>query len=196
MELPKIYCINLDRRPDRWQVVSEQFQKHGLEVERFAAIDAQVYKMKPTEAFTMSHYYVIDKASYQDLPSVLIFEDDVVLHDNFKPALEYCMLHLPDDWDILYLGGSHREKPVPVNDHIYKITHTLTTHAYILRNTMYAVVLNSLWNSKEPADCIYTQLQKQFNCYVTNPPLAWQRDGFSDIEGRYMDYPWIKTNDQ
>ena len=33
----KIYCINLDRRPDRWERVSKQFNELSLDVERFPA---------------------------------------------------------------------------------------------------------------------------------------------------------------
>jgi GR25 family glycosyltransferase involved in LPS biosynthesis len=39
---PKIYCINLDRSPDRWRFMREQFEQLGLDYERVPAIDGKV----------------------------------------------------------------------------------------------------------------------------------------------------------
>jgi glycosyl transferase family 25 len=192
----KVYCINLDRRPDRWQQVSEQFTKHNLQVERFAAIDWKLAGVPPIVAPTLSHYQVIQKAKAEGINDVLIFEDDAVLHEHFILWLNICKAHLPDNWDMLYLAGSHRNKPVPVNEHIYRVSHSFTSHAYILPDTMYDIVLEKLKDLQEPADCFYVELQKQYNCYVTNPPLAWQRGDFSDVEGRVMHYDHLKSNDQ
>lgn len=196
MKPDKIYCINLDRRPDRWQSVSEQFRLHNLRVERFAAIDAQLCGITPVQAFTRSHYEVIAKSQQAAAKSVLIFEDDAVLHPIFNQLLEESMAVLPDAWDMLYFGGTHRQKPIPINQMLMRVQYTLTTHAYILRHTMFSHVLQLLEKTTEPADVIFANLQKDYNCFVTNPPIAWQAGGFSDIEGRPMFYPWIRTNKQ
>ena len=37
----KIYCINLDRRRDKWLDVQKEFIKHSLVVDRFSAVDMQ-----------------------------------------------------------------------------------------------------------------------------------------------------------
>jgi GR25 family glycosyltransferase involved in LPS biosynthesis len=34
----KAICLNLDSRPDRWELAQKEFKEHGLNVERFAAI--------------------------------------------------------------------------------------------------------------------------------------------------------------
>ncbi|HRI21883.1 MAG TPA: hypothetical protein PLA68_13060, partial [Panacibacter sp.] len=72
----------------------------------------------------------------------------------------------------------------------------LSVHAYILRHTMYDALLAELPKLSAPCDCFFIPLQKNYNCFITNPPLAWQRKGFSDIVGREMDYPWLQTNEQ
>ena len=35
----KIYCVNLDRRQERWKEASDEFKKFSLDVERFSAVD-------------------------------------------------------------------------------------------------------------------------------------------------------------
>lgn len=199
----KTYCINLDRRPDRWIAAHAEFEKHGLKVERFAAIDALSFKKEypcdnANNGCTLSHYFIIERAKLLGLDSVMIFEDDVELHQDLTPFLQICLSWLPKDWDMLYLGGSHRVAPMPIQgtSWILRAQKTLTTHAYIIRSTMFNMVLHSLPSLHQPVDCYFAGWQKEFNVFVTNPPLAWQRKGFSDIAGRDMHYPWLQTNEQ
>ncbi len=197
----KIYCINLDRRPDRWQQASNQFDAFCLNVERFPAIDSNDFKVKyPTKAAAcgcaLSHYFLIERAKLLGLKAIMVFEDDVELSGDFVNELLQCFPELPENWDMLYFGGSHREKPIPVTDKIYKVTKTLTTHAYIMRSTMFDRAIEVLKNIEQPVDGLYADFQKEFNVFITNPPLAWQHEGHSDIEGRTMNYDWIKTNEQ
>lgn len=197
----KAFCINLDRRPDRWAKASVQFEKHGLHVQRFSAIDKNDFKKEysmPSGAMgcLLSHYFIIERAKFLGWKAVLIFEDDVELHDNFNSLFNECIKDLPDNWDMLYFGGSHRLAPHPVTDKILRVNKTLTTHAYIIRESLYDLVLKDLNKNDEPVDCIYMNLQMRNQVFITNPPLAWQRGGFSDIEERDMHYDWIKTNNQ
>lgn len=201
MNIDKTYCINLDRRPDRWALAREQFKKHNLQVERFAAIDGNDFKRtsladNANNGCTLSHYFLIERAKLLGLDAIMIFEDDVELHDQFSLLLPGSIYNLPEDWDMLYFGGTHWEKPSPVNDYIQKVNKTMTTHGYIIRSSMFDRVINTFKFLDNPVDCYYTALQKQFNVYVTNPPLAWQRGGYSDICKREMHYEWIKSNDQ
>ena len=41
-KIDKTYCINLDRRPDRWEKMKTQFIDHNIQVERFSAIDGRL----------------------------------------------------------------------------------------------------------------------------------------------------------
>lgn len=199
----KIYCINLDRRPDRWQLAKEQFDKHNLIVERFGAIDARDFKLSyPTDngnnGCTLSHYFIIERAKILGFESVMIFEDDVELHEDFDFILNAAMDYLPQNWDMLYFGGSHREKPLGLSHtgRLMRVQKTLTTHGYIIRSSLYDKVIDNFKNLNNPVDCFYAAWQKEFNVYITNPPIAWQRGGYSDIENREMHYEWIKSNEQ
>ena len=35
-----IFCINLDRRPDRWNLINERFKREKMQVTRWTATDA------------------------------------------------------------------------------------------------------------------------------------------------------------
>jgi len=197
----KTYCINLDRRPDRWEKAKEQFTTHGVTVERFPAVDARDFVKKypcdpGNNGCTLSHYFIVERAKFLGLPEVMIFEDDADLHPEFNILLKECLEAIPADWHMLYFGGSHKVAPSRINDRIMRVFKTYTTHGYIIRESMYDAVIDNFKYLNEPVDCLYVMFQQKYNCYVTNPPLAWQRGGFSDIVGRDMDYPWIKSNNQ
>lgn len=202
--IDKIYCINLDRRPDRWELASAEFKKHNLQVERFSAVDGHAVKhkdrlkLKPgLHGCTMSHYLIIDRARELGYETIMIFEDDVVLHDQFVEQLAFILVDLPSDWHMLMLGGSHRLPPTPLPGVKYmRVNKTLTSHGYVIRHTFYSRLLAKLADMKTPIDCAFADLQPYNKIYVPDPPLAWQRAGFSDIENREMDYPWIQTNEQ
>lgn len=193
----KAYCINLNRRPDRWIKIQQEFKREHLTVERFTAIDANDFKNTYTcdnnnNACTLSHLSLVLRAKYLGLKSVMIFEDDAVLRPNFIAGLRECIDSLPADWHMLYLGASHREKPVKVNDRIYRLTRSFCTHGYILNSNMFDLMIESFPKLDQPCDCFYTVLQPQYDMYVANPPLAWQRGGYSDIVGKEMYYDWIQ----
>src|SRR2546425_364278 len=84
---PYQICINLDKRSDRWSRMRARFSDNGLElVVRFPAIDGTRMNIPASwQSFPgaygclQSHLAVVEQAREQAQPSVLIFEDDVVL---------------------------------------------------------------------------------------------------------------------
>ena len=61
----KVYCINLDRAPERWVLCEEQFNKYNIEVERFSAIEPQAGNfnlLRGEVGCLQSHLEVLKKA--------------------------------------------------------------------------------------------------------------------------------------
>lgn len=197
----KAFCINLYYSTDRWGKASKQFASHGLNVERFNAIDGKEFKKQYTAppgncGCNLSHFLIIQTAFYMGLDAIMVFEDDVVLRENFTDMMDTCLADLPENWDLLMLAGSHKIKPTPVTDNIFKVNKSFCSHAYIMRSTVFELVLKRLKCFDQPLDCIFTELQQSHQVYVTNPPMVWQTAGFSIIEGRYMNYDHLQTNEQ
>lgn len=130
------------------------------------------------------------------LEEVRVFEDDAELRENFVDILERAMEELPQGAELLYFGGSHREKPTRISRHLMAVTRTLTTHGYIMKRSGFEAAIEILRANTEPVDCAMVEFQKRGTSYITDPPIAWQQAGFSDIERRDMDYPWIESNEQ
>ena len=194
----KIYCVNLDKRKDRWEQAQVQFKKHNLEVERFSAIEGNPDNI-PTKIVSghvgcvLSHYNIIKKASENNLNQILILEDDVVFSENLQDDFKKLIKQVPEDWDMLYFGGNHNGIPLEmVDENVAKIQKTYTTHAYAIRKPVYEVVLKMFPKLKHEVDVMYSLLQGSFNCYVFRPHLAWQKDGYSDILNKEVNYDFLK----
>src|ERR1700686_380480 len=93
---PHRVCINLDRRPERWERMRERFAKVGLgSVERVAAVDGgklAVPAAWPESAGAygclQSHLAVVRQARAQNRESVLIIRDDGLFADGFYEEFE------------------------------------------------------------------------------------------------------------
>jgi hypothetical protein len=110
--------INLGRREDRRAEAEYQFALQDLEVERLPAADGRwVTKTRghgpPNKyACRLSHRLALRTARQRGAPAVLIFEDDVILHPQFRRIAE--ALPPPADWGVLFFGCTHVEAPQAV----------------------------------------------------------------------------------
>lgn len=198
--------INLDERPDKRAITEAEFAKHGLTVERVSGIKGnpnglQTVGKAGDVGCTLSHVKCIQLAKERGWDKVLIFEDDVALRDNYGELFCNYVRQVPDDWDMVYLGGNHwgrdlsmRYNPMlyRISDNIARTKHTLTTHAYIIRDSMYDAVIEHLGKASKQVDVMYADLQDLYMVYTFRPSLAWQRPNRSDINGKDCDYYFIK----
>ena len=111
----KCYIINLDRRQDRYNNFLHRIPFNSNICERFSAIDGKnILKNKINEnpfviGCHMSHkkilQMVINDDDIKDDDLILIFEDDVIIPDNFIEQIKKLEKYFPPTWDIIYLGG-------------------------------------------------------------------------------------------
>ena len=201
----KIYCVNLDRREDRWEETKVELEKWGLleHVERYSAIDGNEINedtLKTTKlnkgglGLLLTNIKIIEECIENDYNNVLILEDDIAFNDNIKIIDEY-FKKLPEEWDMLYLGGNHNthmgETINIINDKIIKLHNTFATHCVAFNKSIYEVILSVLNRKSKPIDVAYTQIQRSHDCYGFYPGMGLQRASFSDIENKDTDNNWL-----
>merc|ERR1719401_1821141 len=59
-----------------------------------------------------SHQRIWQRMVKENVLAVVVFEDDVLLADNFKERLKTVLAELPADWDICLLGAMGLVHPV------------------------------------------------------------------------------------
>lgn len=199
----KVYCINLDRRPDRLENFQNQVNKYNLgEFERFSAYDGKQLKLpnnvnlRPGEiGVIMSNLDIIRESKKNKYNTILIIEDDCVFNDEIINADTF-FDSLPDNWDMLYMGGNHNthmgiQPPQKINDKIVKLHSTYSAHFIGIKSTIFDQIENLLERGEQPLDVEYVKLQKIFNCYSFTPALTSQLVNFSDIQDTTTDYNWL-----
>jgi GR25 family glycosyltransferase involved in LPS biosynthesis len=132
------YCINLERRPDRKEIVSGEFDREGLDVEFFSATDGRaeapsgVYISPSEYGCAMSHVRVWKDIVEKGYEFAMVCEDDVCLAPDFKTKLNELLdevKHTP--WDVMNLGPITPIIKTNVSNNLYE-GQPLGTHAYVI----------------------------------------------------------------
>jgi|GEM_PF-482309 len=199
---PYKICINLDRRPQRWQQMEREFARHGIHsVRRFPAIDGDGIELPEYWTHTpgaygclRSHVEVVQKARDLGVSSVLIFEDDVTFDDDFETKFATGIVDLPRDWDMLFFGALHKEEPVRITQNLARITQANSTFACALKSTVFDAFIELNSHTEEVLDNNSLVLQQKFNCYCFMPHLAWVVPGVSDAQQRLVDHWYLRES--
>jgi GR25 family glycosyltransferase involved in LPS biosynthesis len=143
----------------------------------------------------MSHLGIIKIAKERGYENILVFEDDIALSKDFVELFSKKINDLPEDWWLIYLGGSghtldaEAKVTTKITDHISKTVGTSTTSSYAIHSRAFDKVINDNRYKQCAIDQFYKIIQNQLPCYVMRPNIAWQRAGYTDISnGCYRDY--------
>ncbi len=179
------YCINLKSRPDRWELCQDEFYKLNWYPERFEAIEDPI----PAKGCLLSHIEILKEAQKQK-KNVLIFEDDMEVINFEEKLIEKALDELYDlKWDMLYLGGNILKPFYQETNHLAKLNHCQSTHAYGVHKSFLGKLIPFLENTNTFIDVTYADgVIPYSNCYITIPMMVIQRESYSDIEKRMMNY--------
>ena len=199
---PHQTCINLDKRSDRWSRMQSRFSENGLNlVVRFPAIDGASLNIPASwRSFPgaygclQSHLAVVEQAREKAQPSVLIFEDDVVLAPEFNRSFDCYVAQVPAGWDMLFLGAIHGPPLIKVASNVVRVRHSLSTFAYALRHTIYDEFIEQTRRATRVLDESTRALQEDFNCYCFKPNLAWVEEDYSDVREERSNLWWLRES--
>lgn len=200
---PAVFCITLEmgrdaKHPERLAAAVTEFEKHNIEVIYQNGIDGSKLDIsepnsrdgdsvvrKADMGCTLSHLQVVKLAKLYKLKSYFVFEDDVILAENFQEKFAKAMEGVPPDWRLVYAGGDNQEptNAAAFNEYVKGTAKTLTTHAFGAHERVYDDLIRVL-SQHEKVDLNISELHKGGNCWVMEPRLAGQRAGWSYILGK------------
>jgi len=150
-------AINLARRPDRWDDLQRELAATEWPLPRPIRYLAQDGRdLEPPDWWQLkyphsrcgqygcflSHAECIRWAAQFDWDSVLILEDDAFFCPGFRERYYQFAAMVPDDWDLVYFGGNWQdpdcEPPEEIQPGLLRLHGCLTTHAYVVRSTIYS----------------------------------------------------------
>jgi GR25 family glycosyltransferase involved in LPS biosynthesis len=194
---PLVCYTNMDYRPDRNTYAWQEISKLGLIPVRIPGV---VYTGTNSTVLNgqigcgLAHLNGLKLAKERN-QNVLMFEDDVKFINDYPHIIQDALNELPEQWDMLYLGGNICRSIFQVTPHLGKLTHAQSTHAYGVNRNFLDKILNSENRIlQRPIDLIYAEeLIPANNCYITIPMIAIQKTDFSNIENRKVDYSsWME----
>ncbi len=191
----RIYCINLKSRPDRLISFKKNFKALGTSNITFIeAIDGKTldigdWKFSPGSlGCKLSHLSIYNDALKNNYSKILVFEDDAIVNKYFRKALYKILATVNDDWDLIYFGGTHFVRPEKINNSTMRLKSTTTTHSMAINCRCMPQLLSELTNSNQFIDISLANLQIKLKVYGPSKSMAYQIQGYSDIEETNVNY--------
>jgi glycosyl transferase family 25 len=197
-DIKHAYYINLERRVDRKEHVTNQFNTLGLNVNRFNAIQMK----NGAIGCSMSHLKLLQTAVLNDFEHILIVEDDIKFLDPelFKTQFNKFIEAHGNNWDVILLAGNNVPPYTKIDDTCIKVTRCQTTTGYLVNRhyikTLMQNVKQGLTNllnrpddrKQFAIDIFWFNLQFKDRWFLITPLTVVQREDYSDIEERVVNY--------
>ena len=205
-DITNIFYINLEHRTDRKEHVEAQLSKIGFKnFERFNAIKME----NGAVGCSMSHLKVLQQALKSGLDHILIVEDDIEFLDPelFKTQLEkFLQNRTSSNWDVVLIAGNNMPPYETVDDTCVKVSRCQTTTGYLVNGHYIEKLMNNVKMGltkllREPEkhaqyaiDKHWFALQEKDNWFLITPLTVVQREDYSDIEKKVINYQSIMTD--
>ena len=190
--------INLDHRKDRLEHVEKEFEKMGIQGERFNAIKTA----SGAVGCTLSHIKCLEIAKERDYEQVFICEDDITFTNPelFKQNIEKFCMNEDIMWDVLIIGGNNVPPYKQYYDYCARVFNCQTTTGYIVKQDFYDTMIKNFKEGvvnlmRDPSnkrmyaiDIYWKKLQMENFWYMITPPTVTQYENYSDIENRNLNY--------
>ena len=172
----KSVIINLDKDTERLVESLDILASFGIFPERIPGVVSE----QSWEGFSMAMISALEAIKNEEM--AIIFEDDVLLKSWDIPEL-------PDNFDMVYLGANLTKKTDRINKDFVKVNGAWTTHAIIYSKKGVEEILNQYDLSHGIYDeWLRTSFNKNNNCYMLTPMIAYQRECYSNIQDKNVSY--------
>lgn len=196
-DIKHIFYINLEHRVDRKEHVENQLATIGLKGKRFNAIKM----VNGAIGCSMSHLKLLQEAVKNELPHILIVEDDITFLEPtlFKNQINK-FFELHDKWDVVLLAGNNMPPYQRMDETCIKVSRCQTTTGYLVNGHYIKALiqnikmgLTNLLNKPDDKmnfaiDKFWFNLQKVSDWYLIIPLTVIQREDYSDIEKKVTNY--------
>jgi len=196
----EIYCINLDRRQDRWELVQKEFESVGVldRVKRVSAVDNPDGRIGLIKSFLK----IFQDVKERNVENVLIFEDDVHFIQENKPIeiLEKAISQVGNiEWSLFYLGANTHERCNIFRPNLILLRNAFSAHAVAYSRKTYNQIINKFENTNQIKsindinDVFFcNEIQNKRTSFLVNPMIATQIPSFSDLEKKFVNYSFIE----
>lgn len=191
----RVVLINLKRRQDRLDNFRRQQKEKG-----WCLPDPIIFEAIHGDTVSVPHMFhsgggawgcrsswvsVLERAMMDEVPSLLVLEDDVCWKPTLEAQLTSFFAEVPSDWQVAFLGGQHISPPHPMSPTLSKCRNTQRTHAILIRG---AEAMQSSYRLMVTANRHIDHLfgphsGRELRSYAPDPFIFGQDASRSDISG-------------
>lgn len=204
----RIFCINLPKDKRRKESISDEFIKLNI----LDRVDF-IYANPPPANFKMGSFpypageFGVNLSQMKAIVNsigcrnVLIFEDDITFTDNAIITLKNSIDELPENWDVLYLGGRPLSKLTKYSNNLVRTGKFTQASSYALNGKHLIDFYNFFSNqiSKPFPNCCYDNILNDFSLdkqsFGIYPQICYQTAGHSSIRNAHRDYISVTNMD-
>ena len=210
LPIDAVIYINLDSRKDRDEEIKAEMSRIGIPEDKIHRLSA-VKRSWGALGCSLSHIACLKTIQERGWGRTLVLEDDAGFEDgddarwsagvkDIRSMVESSgVSNLDSRWDVIFLGGFVRDPDGPQKTEyntLFRTRNTSCTHAYIVRgayapklreHTEVAVqmMMKNAPNVKQfNLDNAWSAMMAEDRWFISIPTLAFQRESFSDIEGK------------
>lgn len=201
-----IYWINLDYRGDRRIEMETWMKELGIPEEKQTRISAIYTPYRGHIGCLYSHIKALKTFLNSTHNKVLILEDDYMPLD--PPTFLSNFQRLADSqlpYDLVMIAYNElKSEPLPQAEWLHKVSHSFTSSGYLLTRQFAPILLQNFEEAVENIltreaqtgrkadefclDVYWQRLMPISRWYCFYPRIGKQREGFSDIQGHYVNY--------
>jgi hypothetical protein len=194
----EVYVITV-KTNSRLIEFTEEMAKVGCSFKVFTALEppdasAGFNRARALEYARLTALSLLEKAKADKLESIMIFEDDAALEDDFLTYAEYAAEFIrTETWDMFYWGINHVRPPILIRPHINKVTGGYTGHAFAIHSRFFDFMIDLFSPSNNtPPDVLMAMSHSAHNVYAVHPRLIYQRPSFSSLEQHEVVYSGLR----
>ena len=167
----KIYVLHCSKLVERKKSILEQFDKRGItnfefiekyDIDNITASGMNIAETHlkfgpnlklPIISLILKHIHVYNEMCINNIENVLIFEDDVILCENFTEKLMNYLSQMPSTYDMLFIGDGCNlhidSKLINPSTNIYRkiVNPTRCTDSYIISLSCAKRIIEYIHNS-------------------------------------------------
>lgn len=189
--------LNLRSRGDRLAKLFPELVRAGIDPRECVVSQSEIPETSPNGlpktkwGCRLAHVNAVADANLDGLDSILVLEDDLLFRHDFQVHWKNVKANLDQvEWSIFSMGCSVSQYAPDLEPCLHRLWEYNLGHAYAVHRRGFENYIRMM-ASKAPIahDHTLNLLAKIEPSYVSEPYLCWQRDDFSDIEGK--DISWI-----
>ena len=181
------FCINLEKRKDRWERVQGEFRRMCITVERVEGVDGSIVEGCPgvlgkgEYGCLLGHINALEAGVSSGADTFVIYEDDVIFNPMFHFLFERWYREIPGDWRVINFGVRNKMTPLVVGIHTRQLYRFWNAHAYAIKSAWAPELIRLLKEEQGTVDSVLSTFSATGGVYGFSEMLVWQCPGYSDI---------------